>query len=80
MEANKATNMLKYQEEINSRPAKSWFQTEKEKKLAKELSKSKYDELAGNTPKTKEVIYIYIYLIILFLSSLFYHIYVELIK
>ncbi|ORX48417.1 DEAD-domain-containing protein, partial [Piromyces finnis] len=39
MEANKATNMIKYQEEINSRPAKTWFQTEKEKKLAKELSK-----------------------------------------
>ncbi|KAL6591924.1 DEAD-domain-containing protein [Neocallimastix sp. 'constans'] len=47
MEANKATNILKYQEEINSRPAKTWFQTEKEKKLAKEIGKAKYDELVG---------------------------------
>ncbi len=61
MEANKATNMLKYQDEINSRPAKTWFQTEKEKKLAKELSKSKYEELTGvSSKKDKEVIYIYI--------------------
>jgi len=57
MEANKASNMLKYQKEINSRPAKTWFQTEKEKKLAKELSKNKYDELTGvSGKKDKEVI------------------------
>ena len=49
--------MLKYQKEINSRPAKTWFQTEKEKKLAKELSKNKYDELTGvSGKKDKEVI------------------------
>jgi len=54
MEVKKASNMLKYQEEINSRPAKTWFQTEKEKKLAKELSKSKYDELTGVSSKKEK--------------------------
>eukprot|EP00879_Flechtneria_rotunda_P021737 GHRR01022921.1.p1 GENE.GHRR01022921.1~~GHRR01022921.1.p1 ORF type:complete len:358 (+),score=113.44 GHRR01022921.1:842-1915(+) len=32
MEANKAANMLEHEDEIYSRPARTWFQTEKEKK------------------------------------------------
>ena len=38
MEANKANNLLEHAEEIKSRPARSWFQTEKEKKEIREQS------------------------------------------
>ncbi|KAF6261994.1 P-loop containing nucleoside triphosphate hydrolase protein [Scenedesmus sp. NREL 46B-D3] len=34
MEANKAANMLEHEDEIYSRPARTWFQTEKQKKEA----------------------------------------------
>ena len=35
MEANKASNLMKHASEIQHRPARSWFQTEKEKKDVK---------------------------------------------
>lgn len=37
MEANKASNLLKHEEEIHSRPARTWFQSAKEKRRAKDL-------------------------------------------
>jgi ATP-dependent RNA helicase DDX27 len=48
MEANKLANNMRFSEEIHSRPAKTWFQTPEEKKIAKENSKrvfSTEDEL-----------------------------------
>ena len=41
MEVNKATNIMQHREEIMSRPARSWFQTEQEKQALKEESKRK---------------------------------------
>ena len=38
MEASKMHNMLEHEDEIKSRPAKSWFQTEREKRDAKKRS------------------------------------------
>lgn len=38
MEANKARNLMVHNEEIMSRPAKTWFQTEREKQAVKERS------------------------------------------
>ncbi|KAI0217143.1 nucleolar DEAD-box protein required for synthesis of 60S ribosomal subunit [Massospora cicadina] len=35
MEANKASNLIKHEEEINSRPARTWFQSAKDKKRTK---------------------------------------------
>ena len=39
MEANKASNMMAHREEIMSRPARSWFQTSKERMAVQEESK-----------------------------------------
>eukprot|EP01135_Chromosphaera_perkinsii_P006418 Nk52_evm20s490 gene=Nk52_evmTU20s490 len=39
MEENKARNLIVHREEILSKPAKQWFQNEKEKQLAKEQGK-----------------------------------------
>ena len=36
MEANKASNLLEHAAEIKSRPAKAWFQSEREEKRPKE--------------------------------------------
>jgi len=38
MEANKASNMMTHQAEIYSRPARTWFQNEKERTAAKEAA------------------------------------------
>ena len=40
MEANKASNIITYKEEIMARPARSWFQTEKERTATKESAKT----------------------------------------
>ncbi|RLN53173.1 hypothetical protein BBJ29_001718 [Phytophthora kernoviae] len=57
-EATRATNMLKHRDEINSRPARTWFMSEKEKKSvnehAEESRRAKEDavreeEKAANT-------------------------------
>jgi ATP-dependent RNA helicase DDX27 len=39
-DAIKASNMIEHRDEIMSRPARSWFQTDKEKQAAKEASKA----------------------------------------
>ncbi|GBB95575.1 hypothetical protein RclHR1_02570009 [Rhizophagus clarus] len=44
MELLKGQNLLKYEKEIFSRPARTWFQTEKEKKLSKSLSADNIDK------------------------------------
>ncbi|KAI4302722.1 hypothetical protein MLD38_038439 [Melastoma candidum] len=52
MEANKAENMITHQEDIFSRPKKTWFMTTKEKKLAAKATKASSEN--GND--SKEVI------------------------
>ncbi|CAI2172882.1 16210_t:CDS:10 [Funneliformis geosporum] len=44
MELLKGQNLIKYKDEIVSRPARTWFQTEKEKKSSKNLSVEEYNE------------------------------------
>ncbi|KAG0344552.1 nucleolar DEAD-box protein required for synthesis of 60S ribosomal subunit [Podila humilis] len=44
MEMRKSQNLLKHEDEIFSRPAKTWFQTADEKKLAAETSKTQLNE------------------------------------
>ncbi|CAG8483027.1 5933_t:CDS:10 [Funneliformis mosseae] len=44
MELLKGQNLIKYKEEIVNRPARTWFQTEKEKKSSKNLSVEEYNE------------------------------------
>jgi len=44
MELLKSQNLLRYENEILSRPARTWFQTEKEKQLSKNLSIKGYNE------------------------------------
>ncbi|KAF9931629.1 nucleolar DEAD-box protein required for synthesis of 60S ribosomal subunit [Linnemannia zychae] len=50
MEMRKSANLLKHEDEIYSRPAKTWFQTADEKKKASEAGKS-----ALNDPKKRKV-------------------------
>ncbi|KAK6497531.1 nucleolar DEAD-box protein required for synthesis of 60S ribosomal subunit [Arthrobotrys musiformis] len=40
MQLRKGENMIKYEEEIASRPRRTWFETEKDKKKAKEAGKA----------------------------------------
>ncbi|TPX63430.1 hypothetical protein SpCBS45565_g06613 [Spizellomyces sp. 'palustris'] len=42
MEISKAQNIMEHEAEIKSRPARTWFQTEKEKAQAKELGLAKH--------------------------------------
>ncbi|KAF9301381.1 nucleolar DEAD-box protein required for synthesis of 60S ribosomal subunit [Mortierella antarctica] len=44
MEMRKSQNLLKHEDEIYSRPAKTWFQTADEKKLAAETGKSQLND------------------------------------
>ncbi|GJJ09682.1 hypothetical protein Clacol_003906 [Clathrus columnatus] len=43
MELKKSQNLLEHEEEIFSRPARTWFQSSKEKEKAEELSKNQYE-------------------------------------
>ncbi|KAF9583304.1 nucleolar DEAD-box protein required for synthesis of 60S ribosomal subunit [Lunasporangiospora selenospora] len=49
MEMRKSQNFLKHEDEIYSRPAKTWFQSEQDKKLASDKSKK-----ALNDPKKRK--------------------------
>lgn len=51
MEMRKSQNLLKHEDEIYSRPAKTWFQTADEKKLAADTSKSQL-----NDPKKRKAV------------------------
>ncbi|KAM6498130.1 DEAD domain containing protein [Amanita muscaria] len=44
MELKKGQNMIEHEEEIYSRPARTWFQSAKEKKKSEALSKRQYEE------------------------------------
>ncbi|BGP52702.1 hypothetical protein JCM8202_004771 [Rhodotorula sphaerocarpa] len=43
MELQKASNMLEHAEEIKSRPARTWFQTQSDKNAAKKLGKDEHN-------------------------------------
>ncbi|KAI8890741.1 DEAD-domain-containing protein [Backusella circina FSU 941] len=47
MQIKKSENMIKHGDEIYSRPARTWFQTEKEKKKAKDVGKQDYKSKFG---------------------------------
>ncbi|ONK72634.1 uncharacterized protein A4U43_C04F21440 [Asparagus officinalis] len=53
MEAAKAENMIKHKDEIYSRPKRTWFVTEREKKLIAKTAKESLDQ---NQSRSKEVI------------------------
>ncbi|KAF5464626.1 hypothetical protein F2P56_014689 [Juglans regia] len=44
MEATKAENLIAYKDEIYSRPKKTWFVTEKEKKLVSKAAKASLEK------------------------------------
>lgn len=52
MELKKGENLIEHQDEIYSRPARTWFQNQKEKSDAKAISKKHYDSnfLPGKRP------------------------------
>ncbi|KAI8381562.1 P-loop containing nucleoside triphosphate hydrolase protein [Radiomyces spectabilis] len=57
MEVRKSENLLKHGEEIYARPARTWFQTEKEKQKSKEVGKKDHKAKFGikeEPPKPKE--------------------------
>ncbi|PAV22425.1 DEAD-domain-containing [Pyrrhoderma noxium] len=47
MELKKGENIMEHEKEIFSRPARTWFQTEKEKQNAKDISKKQYEVASG---------------------------------
>ncbi|KAL5706470.1 RNA helicase [Ranunculus cassubicifolius] len=49
MEATKAENMIAHKDEIFSRPKKTWFATEKEKKLIAKAAKNSMEETDNST-------------------------------
>ncbi|KAL5535567.1 hypothetical protein ACEPAF_3661 [Sanghuangporus sanghuang] len=50
----KGENLIEHEKEIFSRPARTWFQTEKEKLAAKETSKKQYELASGVAVPSKE--------------------------
>ncbi|KAI7833680.1 P-loop containing nucleoside triphosphate hydrolase protein [Kickxella alabastrina] len=52
MQMTKASNLLNHKTEIQSRPRRTWFQTEKDRNEAKKASKNEY--LNKNKKRTKE--------------------------
>ncbi|KZT44346.1 DEAD-domain-containing protein [Sistotremastrum suecicum HHB10207 ss-3] len=54
MELKKGQNMLEHEKEIFSRPARTWFQSAKEKEAAASKSKDKYAANFGGVPKTED--------------------------
>ncbi|VAI21519.1 unnamed protein product [Triticum turgidum subsp. durum] len=49
MEATKAENMIAHRDEIYSRPKRTWFATEKEKKLLAKAAKESLDQVKGGS-------------------------------
>lgn len=49
MEATKAENMIAHRDEIYSRPKRTWFATEKEKKLLAKAAKESLDQAKGGS-------------------------------
>ncbi|KAJ7492598.1 DEAD-domain-containing protein [Mycena latifolia] len=54
MELKKGQNMMEHEAEIYSRPARTWFQTGKEKLNAEAVSKQQYEASAGPAKKGKD--------------------------
>ncbi|KAJ7103512.1 DEAD-domain-containing protein [Mycena belliarum] len=54
MELRKGQNMMEHEAEIYSRPARTWFQTGKEKLSAAVVSKEQYEASSGPGKKVKE--------------------------
>ncbi|KAF3913207.1 hypothetical protein AA313_de0206737 [Arthrobotrys entomopaga] len=46
MQVRKGENLIKYEDEISSRPRRTWFETEKDKKKAKEAGKAELNGIA----------------------------------
>lgn len=53
MEASKASNMIVHREEILARPARTWFQSEKERQAAKESAPRTSGEVADGQASAK---------------------------
>ncbi|KAF3312818.1 nucleolar DEAD-box protein required for synthesis of 60S ribosomal subunit [Orbilia oligospora] len=53
MQLRKGENMIKYEEEIASRPRRTWFETEKDKKKAKEAGSTELNGLQLERKKVK---------------------------
>ncbi|KAK2424872.1 DEAD-box ATP-dependent RNA helicase [Trifolium repens] len=51
MEATKAENMIEHREDIYSRPKRTWFVTEKEKKVSAKAAKASLDKEDGSSRK-----------------------------
>ncbi|KAF3929502.1 hypothetical protein ABW19_dt0201443 [Dactylella cylindrospora] len=51
MQVRKGENLIKYEEEISSRPRRTWFESEKDKKKAKEAGKAELNGVAGEKKK-----------------------------
>ncbi|KAF8898718.1 P-loop containing nucleoside triphosphate hydrolase protein [Infundibulicybe gibba] len=54
MELKKGQNMIEHEEEIFSRPARTWFQTNKEKLNAEAVSKRQYESGFNSSSKDKQ--------------------------
>ncbi|EIW71559.1 hypothetical protein TREMEDRAFT_27480 [Tremella mesenterica DSM 1558] len=54
MEITKGENMIAHEEEIFSRPARTWFQSEKEKLASKNAGKAAYTSGFPSDPKTEK--------------------------
>ena len=54
MAMNKAQNMLEYEEELTSRPRKTWFQSKEEKRKAKIINLNKARKARAKTRKRAE--------------------------
>ncbi|KAJ8084045.1 nucleolar DEAD-box protein required for synthesis of 60S ribosomal subunit [Marasmius tenuissimus] len=65
MEVKKGQNMIEHEAEIFSRPARTWFQSEKEKKAAEAISKAQHEvgatkakqKKGGNEEKVRPLVY-----------------------
>ncbi|KAK1262506.1 DEAD-box ATP-dependent RNA helicase 28 [Acorus gramineus] len=55
MEAMKAENMIEHKDEIYSRPKKTWFVTEKEKKLIAKTAKASKEKGKNSTAEKSEI-------------------------
>ncbi|KAK3322614.1 ATP-dependent RNA helicase drs-1 [Apodospora peruviana] len=54
MQVKKGENMIKHEEEINSRPRRTWFETEKDKKAAKDAGREKLNGVRDKLKKKND--------------------------
>ncbi|EPS41236.1 hypothetical protein H072_4873 [Dactylellina haptotyla CBS 200.50] len=53
MQVRKGENLIRYEDEINSRPRRTWFETEKDKKKAKEAGNAELNGISVEKKKMK---------------------------